>query len=219
VARKSETSTKNRRQPLSVSIRPLTRRDWPIVEKLFGPNGACGGCWCMAWRVPKGGKEWRAAQGAVNRRRFRKLVEAGKVHGVLAFINKEPVGWCSFGPRRDFPKLLHARSLQTAWHEDTWSIVCFYIPSRWRGKMVASQLLEAATQRAFALGAKEIEGYPAVPYDPEKPMPAAFAWTGVPALFQSAGYKRRARPVQTQPVFLKTRLAGIRMESVDRGRG
>jgi GNAT superfamily N-acetyltransferase len=193
-------------KPEPLTTRPLTPADWPLVEKLFGPNGACGGCWCMTWRVPKHGKAWELAKGEPNRQRFKELVESGEAHGVFAFAGEECVGWCSFGPRRTFPKLLTHRALQTDWDEGTWSIVCFYIPSKWRGRGVATTLLKAATEEAFARGARRVEGYPAVPYNPV--MPAAFAWTGVPALFKAAGYKELKRDGATRPVFVKDRSSG-----------
>ena len=77
------------------------------------------------------------------------------------------------------------RAIQTKWQEDTWSIVCFYIPAAHRRQGVATQLLEAVTQLAFERGAKRIEGYPVVPQ--ADPVPAAFAWTGVPKLFRPGG--------------------------------
>jgi GNAT superfamily N-acetyltransferase len=184
-------------------VRPLTPDDWPTVVRLFGANGACGGCWCMWWRVPMGGKTWEEAKGPKNRDRFRRLVQAGQVHGVLAFAGDEPVGWCSFGPRQTFPRLTRVRALQRDGADDTWSIVCFYIPARWRGKGVATRLLEAATARAFALGAREVEGYPVVPKSPPAKVPAAFAWTGVPALFEAAQYQELQRPGAARPIYLK----------------
>jgi GNAT superfamily N-acetyltransferase len=190
--------------PSNLQIRTLERADWPLIVKLFGANGACGGCWCMWPRVPRGGKAWEEAKGAKNRDRFRRLVQAGKVHGVLAFCGEEPVGWCSFGPRVAFPRLERVRAIQRAWREDTWSIVCFYIPSNWRGRGVASRLLEAATARAFTLGAREIEGYPVVPKNPHEPVPAVFAWTGVPELFERAGYSEYIRPEASRPIFVKS---------------
>jgi hypothetical protein len=58
---------------------------------------------------------------------------------------------------------------------------------------VARLLLKAATDQAFKLGAGEVEGYPVVPKDPTGSMPAAFAWTGVPTLFEAAGYRELPR--------------------------
>jgi GNAT superfamily N-acetyltransferase len=187
---------------LKLTVRPLKPDDWPIIVRLFGDNGACGGCWCMWPRVPKGGKSWDEAKGAKNRERFRRLVKAGKVHGVLAFAGEEPVGWCSFGPRSTFPRLERVRALQRDWSDTTWSIVCFYIPTRWRSCGVATQLLEAATKEALSLGATEIEGYPVVPNNPPMKVPAAFAWTGVPALFEEAGYEELDRSDATRPIYL-----------------
>jgi len=37
-----------------LTIRPLERDDWPLVERLLGTRGACAGCWCMEMRNPRG---------------------------------------------------------------------------------------------------------------------------------------------------------------------
>ena len=186
-----------------LTVRPLEPDDWPHLARLFGANGACGGCWCMWWRVHKGGKTWDEAKGEKNRDRFRRLVKARKVYGVLAFVGEEPVGWCSFGPREDFPRLETVKALRHDCAAGTWAVVCFYIPARWRGQGVATRLLAAATQRAFALGARAVEGYPVMPKQDTQPVPAAFAWTGVPALFDSAGYEELDRPDASRPIFVK----------------
>ena len=34
----------------NLSFHPLTPERWDDFEALFGPRGACGGCWCMYWR-------------------------------------------------------------------------------------------------------------------------------------------------------------------------
>src|SRR5438270_5831582 len=113
--------------PPTVTVRPLTPDDWPVVAKLFGANGACGGCWCMWWRVPQGGKLWKESQGTKNRDDFRRLIKGGKQHAVLAFADDEAVGWCSFGPKETFPRMQRIRALQHESPPGTWSIVCFYI--------------------------------------------------------------------------------------------
>ncbi len=184
-----------------ITVRPLAPNDWPVVAKLFGANGACGGCWCMWWRVPQGGKLWRESQGDKNRESFRRLIKAGKVHAVLAFAGDEPVGWCSFGPKESFARMKRMRSLQHESPEGTWSVICFYIPSRWRGRGVATALLRASTDRAFELGAKAVEGYPKVPKDGAR-MPGAFAWTGVPALFERVGYEHATREGATVRLYV-----------------
>jgi len=186
-----------------LEIRAVSRGDWPVLERLFGANGACGGCWCMWWRVERGGRTWEEAQGSPNRARLRRLLSRGALEAVIAFADGEPVGWCSFGPRASFPRLERSRVLARDHEEDTWSIVCFFLPARWRGRGVATRLLAAATARAFELGAREVEGYPVPVRDPARAVPAAFAWTGVPALFERAGYEPLERQAGLRPIFVR----------------
>lgn len=185
-----------------VQIRVVTPNNWEHVMALFGKKGACGGCWCMWWRVPRGGKTWEAVRGEGNRERLRQLVEDDQLHAILAFSGPEPVGWCSFGPRQTFPRLETVRALREPWTERTWSVVCFYIAPAWRGRGVATRLLEAATAHALSLGADRVEGYPVVPKQTSAPVPAAFAWTGVPAMFRVAGYEEVPRPAGLRPIFV-----------------
>ena len=155
-------------------------------------------------RVPRGGKRWEQVKGARNRESLRRGVKAGTVLAVMAFDGDEPVGWCSFGPRSSFPRLETVRALKRSWSDGTWSIVCFYLPTRWRRRGVGIRLLRAATERAFAAGAAEVEGYP-VPPKGDRPIPAAFAWTGVPAQFRAAGFRRLPRPAGSRPIYTRKR--------------
>ena len=185
-----------------LAVRPVSTVDWPAIEKLFGEKGACGGCWCMWWRLPRHGKAWEAAKGEPNRAALRRIVESGGQHAMMAFAAGEPVGWCSFGPRAEFPHLERMRAARRAWDARTWAVLCFYIHPRWRGRGVAEQLLAAATARAFELGAREIEAYP-VEWKLGR-APAAFAYTGVPAMFEAAGYDLVAcPPANGRRVYLK----------------
>jgi len=189
--------------PMAITTRLLTPRDWPTIDSLFGANGACGGCWCMWWRVEKGGKTWTAAKGDPNKRAFRTLVEAGAVNGTLAFAGDTPVGWCNFGPRPDFPRLDRSRVLQRETVRTPWSIACFYVKAAARGQGVAQALLEHATGECFARGAVEVEGYPTTVKTASGPAPGAFVFTGVPAMFESAGFTRIKRPPGMRPIYVK----------------
>ena len=171
-----------------ISTGPLGRGDWQSVETLFGPRGACGGCWCMWWRVPVHGKAWQAVKGEPNRVALRQLIEAGRVHAVLAFADGAPVGWCCLGPRGDFPHLERSSALAVRDRPDgLWAVVCFFVPPQWRRRGVAARLLEGAVDLARERGGRVLEGYPA--RVGEKPLAGAFAWTGVPALFEAAGFR------------------------------
>src|SRR5215207_1279338 len=96
---------------MRIVCRELTPKLWPDLERLFGPRGAVGGCWCMYWRQKKGEK-WDVVKGAENRSRFEGLVCGGHAHGALAYVEDEPVGWASFDKRPDFDKLDRAPSFK-----------------------------------------------------------------------------------------------------------
>lgn len=187
--------------PDRLATRPLEPGDWPLVERLFGTNGACGGCWCMWWRVPMGGRTWDAAKGAPNRAALRALVESGTASGVLALDGDEPVGWCAVGPRAQFPRIDRSRALARDWGERTWSLNCLYVPARWRGCGVATALVAAAVALAKARGAAEIEAYPQA-VRPGERQAGAFVWTGVPSLFEAHGFEGQNPPDRGRGLYL-----------------
>lgn len=197
-----------RKQPkptiAKLTAREISPDDWPLIEQLFGDKGACGGCWCMYWRVPMGGKTWSTRTNDQNRKAFKKLVKDGHVVGCLAFSGHEPVGWCCIGPRGDFPRLARVKALATEWSEKTWSVTCFYIPSKWRSQGVATALLDQALKVAKKHGAKELEGYPVKSTKGEGAIiPGAFAWTGVTNLFEKQKFVDITLPKETRPVYVK----------------
>jgi GNAT superfamily N-acetyltransferase len=158
----------------------------------------------MYWRLPRCGQLWRDKQGAPNKRAFFKLLTADCVRAVIAEAEIGPVGWCSFGPRGDFPRLGNSRVFRRAQEAPTtWSVVCFFIKPGWRGHGLATALLQAATAEAFRAGASEIEGLPAL-HRPGASLAAAFAWTGVAEMFESCGYD----PIESttgRRLYLKSR--------------
>jgi hypothetical protein len=185
-----------------IGVRPITSADWALIERLFGKQGAWGGCWCMWQRLPRGGKLWEECKGEPNRRSLRRLVRAGKVHAVIAVVGEEPVGWCCFGPRKDFPRLDRIQAIPPS-PAGAWSIICFYIRSGWRQQGLATRLAAAATRAALARGAKSVEGYPV-----ELKAGVAstsFAYMGLPGVFMSNGFHEKPKPNAARRLFVKSR--------------
>jgi GNAT superfamily N-acetyltransferase len=170
--------------------RPIVPTDWPAIERLFGERGACGGCWCMFWRVPSLGQYWQTAKGDQNRRSLQKLVETGRALGCLAWAGDEPVGWCGVGPRDQYSYLERSRTIPAPDIDNAWCVSCFFVARTWRGKGIARHLLATSLAYARSAGAGALEGYPAVPKSAAIPLPPAFAHTGVPQLFASAGFEQ-----------------------------
>ncbi len=179
-----------------VMYRPVTPSRWPHLEKLFGERGACGGCWCMVWRLPR--QRWLAGRGAGNRRALKRLIASGRKPGVLAYLGREPIGWCAVAPRADYPALGRSRVLSPIDDEPVWSVSCLFVARPYRRQGVSIALLKAAVELAAKQGARVVEGYPVEPAMTR--MPDAFAWTGIPSAFAQAGFREVVRRSKTRPI-------------------
>lgn len=180
-----------------VTIRPLTPDRWSDLERLFGPRGACGGCWCMWWRLPR--SRFERQKGAANRRAFKKIVASGAVPGLLAYVGREPVGWCAVQPRDEFAVLDRSRVLKRVDDEPVWSVPCFYVAKEHRGGGMSRRLLEGAIAHARKQGARILEGYPVEPKKGR--MSDVFAWTGLASAFRDADFAEVARRSETRPLM------------------
>ena len=178
-------------------IEPVTAERWGDFERLFGARGACGGCWCMWWRLTA--KEFEGRKGASNTRAMKALVRGGKVPGLLAYAGEEPVGWCAVAPRSTYPRLSRSRILRPVDDADVWSVVCFFVAKPWRSRAVATALLRAAVDFVRARGGKAVEGYPVEPA--KSKIPDAFAYPGVASAFKAAGFVEVARRSPTRPIM------------------
>ncbi len=146
-----------------VEFHPVTPDRWPDLDRLFSASageslGNPSRCWCMEWRRPRA--HWLAQQGKGNRRAMQALVESGEVPGILAYAGGEPAGWCSVSPRKDLTFAVEGGRFKDPASPDVWSIICFYVPERFRGRGLMKGVLHAAVQYAAARGAKVVEAYP-----------------------------------------------------------
>src|SRR4030042_6098717 len=66
-----------------MEFRPVTPDRWADIEELFGPRGACGGCWCMYWRQTR--SEYEKFKGETNRLALQALVKSADVPGLIAY--------------------------------------------------------------------------------------------------------------------------------------
>lgn len=184
-------------------IQPLTPERWPDLEAIFNAKGCsiARGCWCMYYRQT--GAQWSEQPESSTRTEARrsallKLAVQGPPPGLIAYQSGTPVGWVTLGPRSDFVRLAKSPVMKPVDDKPVWSIVCFVVPSQYRGQGVAHALLKGAITFARQNGAKLMEGYPI-----DKPGRSVdgFIWHGVKSMFDAAGFGEVARRKPQRPVM------------------
>jgi len=183
----------------SISVKPIKRNLWTDFEELFGLNGACGGCWCMHWKLR--GKAFDNAKGYRARQMHKSIVDAGTETGLLAYKDGEVVGWLAVEPRSAYEKLSYSRVLTPVDDQPVWSVTCFYIAKGHRGNGVSVRLLKSAIDHVKRKGGRILEGYPV---ETDHIQPAPFMFTGTASTFKQAGFKEVARNSPTRPIFRYT---------------
>jgi GNAT superfamily N-acetyltransferase len=157
---------------------------WADLARLFEGRGGPKHCWCMVWR--EAGPNRGALTNDDRRALLEQRVRAGTPIGLLAYIEGEPVAWCSVAPRETFRE----RALggpPAAPDEVVWSIVCFFAQRRLRGAGVGRALLTEAVRVAASHGATTVEAYPV---DPDAP---SYRYMGFTSMFRAAGFRELGR--------------------------
>jgi GNAT superfamily N-acetyltransferase len=184
------------------STRELTRETWDDLAALFElPGGSIvRGCWCMFYRR-SGQVAVGAAAGTTNKEQLYDLVSDGTVPGLVGYLDGDPVGWISLGPRADYAKLKRSPIMKPVDDEEVWSVVCTFVAKRHRGQGLQHRLLEAAIGYARQRGAPIVEAYPV-----DKPQRSAddFMFFGSRSLYEAAGFTEVVRRSPTRVVMRLT---------------
>lgn len=183
---------------LEFTFHPLTSQRWQDFERLFGPHGAYGGCWCMWWRLSRAEFEKNRAEG--NRRAMKQLVDDGRVPGILAYLDGEPVGWCSVAPRAAFASLNRSPVLKPVDDQPVWSVVCFFVDRRNEGKGISKALIQGAQQYVASQGGLLLEAYPTVPRG-RSLLPPVSSFMGIQKSLRNAGFVEVARASRAKSIM------------------
>ena len=198
-----------------LTFHPLTPDRWSDFQALFGERGACGGCWCMFWRLTRAGFD--AKKGAGNRRAMRRIVESGETPGILAYEGDRAVGWCAVAPRESLPALGRSRILRPVDEAPVWSVSCFFVDRGHRRRGLTVALLKEAIRFVRSRGGCILEGYPTEPRTGKAT--DAFVWTGLASAFRAAGFVECARRSETRPIMRYAVRAARRRPEAGRGVG
>lgn len=154
------------------------------------------GCWCIYWRVKS--EEFHSMTKESRKDRMENIIRSGTVPGILAYVDGMPAGWCSVAPRKTLPGLSESRVLAAVDEEPVWSVVCFYLDRRYRGRGLTSGLLRQAVKYSAKNGARIVEAYPLDVEGTYRYTSAAY--TGFLSTFIKAGFVEVERRSGKRPI-------------------
>jgi GNAT superfamily N-acetyltransferase len=179
-------------------------------------DAASSSCFCRYWHFTGTKNDWLDRCANRPEENFRELATAVEARepaarGLVALADPralgsggdEPgmvVGWMKLTARQYVPKLRSLpvyRSLDLGSEATTYSIGCFLIHPKARGRGVARALVEAAPSFVRSWGGQAIEAYPRRSTEPLYPEEA---WQGPESVFVSAGFEA-VHDIAPYPVY------------------
>jgi GNAT superfamily N-acetyltransferase len=129
--------------------------------------------------------------------------ESDTTSGLVAYLDREPVGWCAVEPRPEYEGLL--RVFRVPWEgrdEDktddaVWAVTCLFVRAGFRKRGVSRALARAAVGFARERGAGALEAYPIIP----KNVISEELHVGTPSVFADAGLVEVNRPTLRRVVM------------------
>jgi GNAT superfamily N-acetyltransferase len=148
-------------------------------SEAFTDNPDWSGCYCLFYHLACSDDEWGARTGAQNRAAKSDLIRAGRAHGLLAYVDGRVVGWCHAAPYAELPRLPDAGA-----RAGVGAIPCFIVAPGYRGRGIATRLLDAACAYLRDLGLHTVEAHAV-----KEARTAAQAYHGTLAMYGEAGFE------------------------------
>lgn len=186
----------------NLQVHPLTPDRAGDFTDLFGPSGACYGCWCTYFRLPP--KLRQAMDGDAKRDHMLARIASGPPPGLLAYDGAQPIGWMQIGPRADIPQWNNPNRSSTplpdapADDPGVWAVSCFFFRAKRRGQGLSAAMLTAGIAHARASGARLIE---ASPMDHARQSKSVGLFVGSTSTFLRAGFAEVACRKEGRPLM------------------
>jgi GNAT superfamily N-acetyltransferase len=172
---------------MAVTVRPVSEALFDDVQTVFGAKGQAAQCQCQGYRLNWYDQHSDNVQG--RRELLKDQVIEG--HGLLAYLDGDPVGWCSVAPRCDYGYLR-----QTTWKGRTenkadasiWAVTCLVVRAGFRRRGVSRALIAGTIDLARDGGAEILEAYPMKPA-PEKDVTWGELHVGKLSTYLAAGFQ------------------------------
>ena len=175
-------------------------------NRAFSDNSPYYPCYCNAFNMSVerirseiieqtnangGGTEgWKCAL----RKAAQSMVEKGEIQGYLAYDNGISVGWCNANDKGSYYRFgefnldelsVDEEKVEDSSGEKVKSVVCFEIAPEYRGRGLATALLQRVCEDALQDGYEYVEAYPAIREEKEE-----LDFTGPVRLYEKLGFTR-----------------------------
>ena len=193
--------------PESLSVLPANHATCDDLRTLFGSRGAAAQCQCQRYKLGPG-EAFRSFPVEERVRRLHEQTGCGRptsqtTSGLVAYLERVPVGWCAVEPRPEYEGLL--RVFRVPWDgrdedktdDGVWAVTCLFIRAGFRKRGVSRALAGAAVAFARERGARAIEAYPIV----TRNVIAEELHVGTPSVFADAGLVEVSRPTARRLVM------------------
>lgn len=132
--------------------------------------------------------------------------ESNTTTGLIAYLDREPVGWCAVEPRTSYPRLL--LKTRVPWEgraedkgdDSVWAVTCCFTRAGFRRRGISRALVHAAVDHARLHGARAIEGYPMV-LEPGQGVLPVELHVGLRSVFDDAGFTEVTHPTLRRVVM------------------
>jgi GNAT superfamily N-acetyltransferase len=196
--------------PDELSIVPANEASCEDLQVVFGPKGQAATCQCQRYKLrPR--ESFGSFPAGERASRLRDQThcgepEAGTTSGLVAYLDREPVGWCAIERRNAYEGLL--RVYRVPWEgrtedkhdESVWAVTCLFTRAGFRRQGISYALAKAAVGFARDRGARALEGYPMITQPGEE-----VVWgelnMGNRSVFEAAGFTEVAKPTLRRVVM------------------
>ena len=154
----------------AIVVVPANEASWDDLRKVLGERGEALRCQCQRYKL-RPSESFASFPVEDRADRLRQQAdcghpESGTTSGLVAYLDGEPVGWCSVEPRTAYIGLLRNSRLPWAGRaedktdDSVWAVTCLFTRAGFRRRGVSRALARAAVDSARERGARALEAYP-----------------------------------------------------------
>ncbi len=158
---------------MNITIKPLTPElsadYFDFFENRAFTDDSPYRCYCQMYQITK--EQAKAAldnagdrdPGLVSRELAERQIADGVLRGYLAYVNGKSIGWCNANDRANYPsEPMHDVPFYAPAEKREKAVVCFEIAPEYRGKGVATALLQQVIADAKAEGYIAVVSFPVI---------------------------------------------------------